>query len=88
MLGAALAWTFVSGATNHGDELSWALDENQTLGFGGVRFVYVVRPLFVAMLLGWLWRIALLVLFFARLGTLNLSFVAVASRSPCRTRLS
>jgi len=75
MLGAALAWTFVSRATNHGDELSWALDENQTLRFGGVWFVYVVRPLFVAMLLGWLWRIALLVLFFARLGTLNLSFV-------------
>jgi hypothetical protein len=36
---------------------------------------YVVRPLFVALLLGWLWRLALLVVFFARLGTLSLSFV-------------
>jgi hypothetical protein len=75
MLGAALAWTFVNRATNRGDELSWAFDENHTLGFGGVWFVYVVRPLFVTLLLGWLWRIALLVLFFARLGKLNLSFV-------------
>jgi len=75
MVGVALAWTFVSRATNHGDELSWAFDENQTLAFGGLWFVYVVRPLFVALLLGWLWRIALLVLFFARLGRLNLSFV-------------
>ena len=75
MLGAALAWTFANRVTNHGDELSWAFDENQTLGFGGVWFVYVVRPLFVTLLLGWLWRIGLLVLFFARLGKLNLSFV-------------
>ena len=75
MLGAALAWTFANRVTNHGDELSWAFVENQTLGFGGVWFVYVVRPLFVTLLLGWLWRIGLLVLFFARLGKLNLSFV-------------
>jgi hypothetical protein len=75
MLGAALAWTFVNRATNDGDELSWAFDENHTLGFGGVWFMYVVRPLFVSLLLAWLWRIALLVLFLARLGKLKLSFV-------------
>ena len=75
MIGAALAWTFVSRATTQGDELSWALEENRALGFGGVWFVCVVRPLFVVLLLGWLWRIALLVLLFARLGRFNLSLV-------------
>ncbi len=75
MIGAALALTLVDPAASHGDAMSWALDEKGGLGFGGVWFVYVVRPLFVALLLGWLWRLALLVVFFARLGTLNLSFV-------------
>jgi len=75
MIGAALAVTLVDPAASHGDAMSWALDEKGGLGFGGVWFVYVVRPLFVALLLGWLWRLALLVVFFARLGTLNLSFV-------------
>ena len=74
-LGTALVWTFASRAASHGDELSWALDEKGRLGFGGVWFVYVVRPLFVALLLAWLWRIALLMLFFARIGKLNLSLV-------------
>jgi len=75
MIGAALALTLVDPAASHGDAMSWALDEKGGLGFGGVWFVYVVRPLFVALLLGWLWRLALLVVFFARLGTLSLSFV-------------
>jgi hypothetical protein len=35
----------------------------------------VVRPVFLALLLGWLWRIVLLVALFIRIATLNLSFV-------------
>jgi hypothetical protein len=75
MIGAAVAWALFDSAANHGDAMSWALDAQGKLGFGGLWFVFVVRPIFVALLLGWLWRIALLVLFFARIGTLNLSFV-------------
>jgi hypothetical protein len=40
-----------------------------------VWFAYVVRPIFLALLLGWLWRIVLLVALFVRLARLNLSFV-------------
>src|SRR4051812_18729757 len=75
MIAAALAWTFVDSATKYSDELSWALDATGSLGFGGVWFAYVVRPIFLALLLGWFWRIALLTVLFARLVRLNLSFV-------------
>jgi hypothetical protein len=71
----AVAWALVDRAANHADEMSWAFEANGSLGFGGVWFAYVVRPLFLALLLGWLWRIALLVLLCARLARLNLTFV-------------
>jgi len=76
LIGAALAWALVDPAQSRGDEMSWAFDATKnSLGFGGVWFAYVVRPIFVALLLGWLWRIALLVLLFARLGRIDLSLV-------------
>ena len=74
-VGMAIAWTFADRAANHTDEMSWALDEKGLLGFGGVWFGYVVRPIFLVLLLGWLWRIALLVWLFARLGSLRLLLV-------------
>jgi hypothetical protein len=55
--------------------MSWAFDEVGALGFGGVWFAYVVRPIFIGLLLGWLWRIALLTILFVRIGRLNLSLV-------------
>ena len=57
LIGAAVTWTLVDHMEVQGDEMSWALDRNGTLGFGGVWFAYVVRPIFVALVLGWLWRI-------------------------------
>jgi hypothetical protein len=75
IIGAALAWTFVDRTPKQADELSWAFDENGALGFGGVWFAYLVRPVFAALLLGWLWRIILLVMLFVRLGRLTLSLV-------------
>jgi hypothetical protein len=74
-IGVALAWALVDRGVNRSDELSWAFESNGSLGFGGVWFAYVVRPIFVALLLAWLWRIALLVLMFTRLGQLDLSLV-------------
>ena len=75
VLGAALAWTLLEPPESQGDAMSWALDEGGGLGFGGVWFAYVVRPIFIALLLGWLWRILLMVVLFARLGRLGLSLV-------------
>jgi len=73
--GATIAWTVVDRPAGQSDELSWALGPNGALGFGGVWFAYVVRPLFVALLLGWLWRIVLLAGLFAHLGRVGLSLV-------------
>jgi len=76
VIGIALAWTFAAGTATHGDAMSWAVDEQGTLAFGGLWFAYVVRPVFVGLLLGWLWRIGLLAMLFVRLGRLDLSLVA------------
>jgi hypothetical protein len=73
--GATIAWTLVDRPTGQSDDLSWAFRQSGGLGFGGIWFVYVVRPLFVALLLGWLWRIVLLAALFARLGRLGLALV-------------
>jgi hypothetical protein len=75
VIGIALAWTLIDRTPNHVDEMSWALDEKGTLGFGGFWFAYVVRPIFLGLLLGWIWRIALLAMLLLRFGRLGLSLV-------------
>jgi|SoiMethySBSTD1v2_1073268.scaffolds.fasta_scaffold74018_3 hypothetical protein len=73
--GVALAWALVNRGGNRTDEMSWAFDANGSLGFGGMWFAYVVRPIFAALMLGWLWRIVLLAMLVGRLGRLDLSLV-------------
>jgi hypothetical protein len=75
IIGAAIAWSIVDRGGIQSDAMSWALDENGSLGFGGAWFIYVVRPIFVGLLLSWLWRIALVVMLFARIGRLQLLLV-------------
>lgn len=74
-IGVAIAWTLVDRAHEYEDALSWALDARGALGFGGWWFGYVVRPIFIVLLLGWLWRIVLVGCWFWRIGKLNLSLV-------------
>jgi len=75
LIGAAVAWTFVDRMAVNSDEMNWAFDEKGALGFGGWWFAFVVRPIFLGLLLGWLWRIVLLALLFVRLGRIGLSLV-------------
>ena len=75
VVGAAIGWTLFDRPARSADEMSWAFDEKGGFGFGGMWFVYVARPLFLALVLGWLWRIALIAGLFARLGRLGLSLV-------------
>jgi hypothetical protein len=75
VVGAALLWSLVDRTPNQTDEMSWAFDDKGVLGFGGMWFAYVVRPIFGALLLCWLWRIVLLVMLFVRIGRLQLSVV-------------
>jgi hypothetical protein len=55
--------------------MSWAFRADGSLGFGGWWAAYVARPIFFALLLGWLWRIALVTVWMWRVGKLGLSFV-------------
>lgn len=56
-------------------ELNWATNE-QSLSFGGIWFLYVVRPIFIALLLAWVWRIILLMILFRKIAKLDLHLVA------------
>ena len=58
-------------------ELLWAGDgpEPTGYGFGGWWFTWVARPIFFALLLGWLWRLGLLCVLFRRIASLDLALV-------------
>ena len=75
LLGAAIAWSLADDPRLHGDAMAWAVDAGGSLGFGGWWFAYVVRPVFLALLLAWLWRIVLLSLWMRRVGRIDLSLV-------------
>jgi hypothetical protein len=60
-------------------ELEWAADDlaghGRRFGFGGWWFAYVVRPVFLSLLLAFLWRIVLLGELLRRIAALRLSIV-------------
>lgn len=77
---AAVAWTWTDMLTLSGaHELNWAQEGGPagktSLGFGGWWYVYVGRPVFLALLIGWLWRLLLLTLVFRRIARLDLALV-------------
>jgi hypothetical protein len=75
VLGAALAWSIADQPDLRADAMSWAVGSDGTLGFGGWWMAYFVRPLFFALLLGWLWRLLLVTYWFWRVGKLGLALV-------------
>jgi hypothetical protein len=69
-----LLWLVGVPQNVHEHELSWAtLDTG--MGFGGWWFLYVVRPIFTILLLGWLWRIGLIFRLFYLISKLDLALV-------------
>jgi len=75
VIGVAIAWSLVDRAHDYEDAMSWAIEGSGELGFGGWWFGYVVRPIFLVLLLGWMWRILLISWWFWRVGKLDLSLV-------------
>ena len=63
LISLAFAWTVGSPVDPDVHEMSWAMTGGD-FGFGGWWFLYVARPVFLVLLLGWLWRIALVILLF------------------------
>lgn len=80
IVAAAVVWTWTDTLVLSGaHELTWAQEGGPSgktsLGFGGWWYVYVGRPVFLALLLGWLWRLLLLTLVFRRIARLDLALV-------------
>lgn len=74
VIGVAIAWTLGSPVQSDAHEMSWAAAGGD-FGFGGWWFLFVARPLFVVLALGWLWRIVLVIVLFQRLARLELALV-------------
>jgi len=70
----SLAWAMADPANADAHGMSWAVEEGR-LGFGGWWFAYVARPMYIALLVGWLWRIILAFRFFLGISRLELSLV-------------
>ncbi len=71
------AWTLLSPNPAELHEVVWA-DEGAArsrMGFGGFWFLYVARPIYMALLLGWIWRVALLFVLFSRIARLGVDVV-------------
>jgi hypothetical protein len=75
MFGAAIAWSVADQPAQHDDAMAWAVGADGALGFGGWWFAYVVRPIFLALVMGWFWRMLLVAYWFWRVGRLELSLV-------------
>ena len=74
VIGLALVWILGNPVHPDAHELSWAA-AGSDFGFGGWWFLYVAKPVFVILLLGWLWRIALVIFLFQRIAKMELSLV-------------
>ncbi len=74
VIGLAALWSLGSPGHSAEHDMSWAATGGD-FGFGGWWFIFVARPVFIVLLLGWLWRIGLVILLFSRLARLDLSLV-------------
>ena len=75
ILGVAIALPAATGALEGTHELDWARGSDATIEFGGKWFLYFVRPVFLAMLLGWIWRLILFAVLLRRIARLQFSLV-------------
>jgi hypothetical protein len=74
----ALALATIPEIGHRAHELDWAADgegASRRLGFGGWWLLYVGRPIYLTLVLSWLWRAGLLALLFSRVARLELAIV-------------
>ena len=69
ILAVVLAWTILLPNPSGDHQVAWAGG-----GFGAWWFYYVVNPIYLAFLLGWIWRLALAGWLFARLRRIPMRF--------------
>jgi hypothetical protein len=74
----ALALATIPEIGDRAHELDWAAQgegASRGLGFGGWWLLYVGRPIYLTLVLSWLWRVGLLALLFSRIARLDLAIV-------------
>jgi hypothetical protein len=73
-----IAWAAVGPFIQDPDNLNWAREGPPTashIGFGGWWQLLVARPVYLALIVAWLWRVILLWVLFARIARLDLHLV-------------
>ncbi|HZZ11581.1 MAG TPA: hypothetical protein VFE79_12905 [Paraburkholderia sp.] len=78
--GVVIAWATVGAAINKIDDMAWpgaSGDPPNAITFGGWWFIVVIRPLFNALLLAWVWRACLVFVLFFKLSRFPLAYVPV-----------
>lgn len=78
MLGAVLSLNTAAEVVQRSHEVTWGTTAGAApagLGFGALWFLYVSRPIHLALLVAWLWRVYLLGSLFRRVAALDLSLV-------------
>lgn len=78
ILGVAFALSTIDSFRQDIHEVAWAASDAPAglrLGFGGWWYLLVVRPLYVCLILTWVWRLVLLAILFWRVSGLPLSLV-------------
>ena len=78
LLGVLAAWTYLAPIAADVHEVVWASETGEAsphAGFGAFWFLYVARPIYLALLLGWAWRVILLFLLLSRIARLDLALV-------------
>lgn len=74
--GVVMAWLIAGPGAREVHALIWATDAGQQgTPFGAWWFLYVSRAIFLALLLAWIWRIALWTIALARIARLDLALV-------------
>lgn len=78
IIGLMIAWSAMGPAHKDTDRMSWAIDHAASppqFGFGGWWFLFVARPIYITLVLGWVWRLVLLTILFVRTSRLGLELV-------------
>jgi hypothetical protein len=75
LVGIGVATALITMTPPGKDALSWAREGLPSLGFGGLWFVWVARPIYGALLLRWCWRLLVVTLLFVAVCRLGLQLV-------------
>jgi hypothetical protein len=78
IVGVVVAFATISEVVHHTHEIDWAVEGGAAAGrpgFGALWYLYVGRSIYLALVLGWLWRLVLVFVLLWRIARLDLAIV-------------